>query len=133
MIWHTQGSGKSLTMVFLAQVIRRNEELKKYKLLYITDRTQLDSQLTSTFQNTQDETVLQADSVQDLRELISKDSSDLITSTIQKFHIGKGSIAVPGNIAGLIKIHNDQAMPKSPPIPEELKKCMKYLVLSLKI
>ena len=57
MIWHTQGSGKSLTMVFLAQVIRRNEELKKYKLLYITDRTQLDSQLTSTFQNTQDETV----------------------------------------------------------------------------
>src|SRR5210317_649447 len=72
-------------MVFLAQVFRRNEELKKYKLLYITDRTQLDSQLTSTFQNTQDETVLQADSVKDLRELISKDSSDLITSTIQKF------------------------------------------------
>ena len=84
-IWHTQGSGKSLTMVFLAQVIRRNEELKKYKLLYITDRTQLDTQLTTTFQNTQDETVLQADSVKDLRELISKDSSDLITSTIQKF------------------------------------------------
>ncbi len=89
-IWHTQGSGKSLTMVFLAQVIRRNEELKKYKLLYITDRTQLDSQLTNTFQNTQDETVLQAESVQDLRELISKDSSDLITSTIQKFQEIKG-------------------------------------------
>ncbi len=89
-IWHTQGSGKSLTMVFLAQVIRRNEELKKYKLLYITDRTQLDSQLTTTFQNTQDETVLQADSVKDLRDLISKDSSDLITSTIQKFQEIRG-------------------------------------------
>ncbi len=89
-IWHTQGSGKSLTMVFLAQVIRRNEEFKKYKLLYITDRTQLDSQLTNTFQNTQDETVFQAESVQDLRELISKDSSDLITSTIQKFQEIKG-------------------------------------------
>jgi len=89
-IWHTQGSGKSLTMVFLAQVIRRNRELKKYKLLYITDRTQLDSQLTSTFQNTQDETVLQADSVNDLRELISNDSSDLITSTIQKFQEIRG-------------------------------------------
>ena len=89
-IWHTQGSGKSLTMVFLAQVIRRDEELKKYKLLYITDRTQLDTQLTTTFQNTQDETVLQADSVKDLRELISKDSSDLITSTIQKFQEIRG-------------------------------------------
>ena len=89
-IWHTQGSGKSLTMVFLAQVFRRNEELKKYKLLYITDRTQLDSQLTTTFQNTQDETVLQADSAKDLRELISKDSSDLITSTIQKFQEIRG-------------------------------------------
>ncbi len=89
-IWHTQGSGKSLTMVFLAQVIRRNDELKKYKLLYITDRTQLDSQLTTTFQNTQDETVYQADSVQELRELISNDSSDLITSTIQKFQEIRG-------------------------------------------
>ena len=74
----------------MAQVFRRNEELKKYKLLYITDRTQLDSQLTTTFQNTQDETVLQADSAKDLRELISKDSSDLITSTIQKFQEIRG-------------------------------------------
>jgi type I restriction enzyme, R subunit len=60
-IWHTQGSGKSLTMVFLAQKIRRDEELKKYKLIYLTDRTQLDSQLTTTLAVAQDETVLSAD------------------------------------------------------------------------
>ena len=56
-IWHTQGSGKSLTMVFLALKMRRDDELKQYKLVFLTDRTQLDSQLTTTFQNTQGETV----------------------------------------------------------------------------
>ena len=72
-------------MVFLAQKIRRDEELKKYKLIYLTDRTQLDSQLTTTLTGAQDETVLSADSSRELKELIKKDSSDLITSTIQKF------------------------------------------------
>ena len=84
-IWHTQGSGKSLTMVFLAMQLRRHAELKKYKLIFLTDRTQLDSQLTTTFTNTQDETVINIDSVKELREVLKKDSSDLITSTIQKF------------------------------------------------
>ncbi|MEY8201257.1 MAG: type I restriction endonuclease, partial [Colwellia sp.] len=56
-IWHTQGSGKSLTMVMLAVKMRRDPELKQYKLVFITDRTQLDLQLSTTFRNTQGETV----------------------------------------------------------------------------
>ena len=83
-IWHTQGSGKSLTMVFLTQKIRRDPLLRDYKLVFLTDRTQLDEQLTKTFQGAQGETVLNAKSVSDLKELLRKDSSDLITSTIQK-------------------------------------------------
>ena len=83
-IWHTQGSGKSLTMVFLALKMRRDDELKQYKLVFLTDRTQLDSQLTTTFQNTQGETVYHAKSVADLKELLQKDASDLVTATIQK-------------------------------------------------
>ncbi|MCP4047643.1 MAG: type I restriction endonuclease subunit R, partial [Gammaproteobacteria bacterium] len=55
-IWHTQGSGKSLTMVFLAMKMRRDEDLKEYKLVFITDRTQLDQQLTATFGRAQGET-----------------------------------------------------------------------------
>ncbi len=84
-IWHTQGSGKSLTMVFLAQKLRREEALRDYKLVFLTDRTQLDQQLTMTFGNAQGEKVYRATSVRALRELLQKDSSDLVTAMIQKF------------------------------------------------
>ncbi|MBT4890122.1 MAG: HsdR family type I site-specific deoxyribonuclease, partial [Rhodospirillales bacterium] len=87
-IWHTQGSGKSLTMVFLAIKLRRDPELRDYKLVFITDRTQLDGQLTSTFRNTQSETVYNAGSVKELKALLAKDSSDLITAMVQKFQEG---------------------------------------------
>lgn len=83
-IWHTQGSGKSLTMVFLVLKIRRDSVLREYKLVFLTDRTQLDQQLTATFRRAQGETVLQAASVGHLKELLIKDASDLITATIQK-------------------------------------------------
>ena len=84
-IWHTQGSGKSLTMVFLTLKIRRDPELRDYKLVFITDRTQLDTQLTATFQNTQSETVHHAQSVRDLKDLLQNDSSDIVTAMVQKF------------------------------------------------
>lgn len=84
-IWHTQGSGKSLTMVFLSVKLRRDPELKEYKLVFLTDRTQLDQQLTATFNRTQGETVFHANSVKHLKELLAKDSSDLVTGMIQKF------------------------------------------------
>ncbi len=84
-IWHTQGSGKSLTMVFLSIKMRRDPDLQEYKLVFLTDRTQLDNQLTSTFTNTQGETVHHANSVKELKELLSKDASDIVTAMVQKF------------------------------------------------
>lgn len=84
-IWHTQGSGKSLTMVFLSIKMRRDPDLRDYKLVFLTDRTQLDNQLTSTFTNTQGETVYHANSVKELKELLSKDASDIVTAMVQKF------------------------------------------------
>ncbi|TLS78289.1 type I restriction endonuclease subunit R [Mariprofundus erugo] len=83
-VWHTQGSGKSLTMVMLAVKMRRDPELKDYKLVFMTDRTQLDTQLTATFERAQGETVYHAKSVSHLKELLQKDSSDLITAMMQK-------------------------------------------------
>ena len=83
-IWHTQGSGKSLTMVFLTQKIRRDPLLRDYKLVFLTDRTQLDQQLSKTFSKAQGETVLHASSVSHLKELLVKDASDLVIGTIQK-------------------------------------------------
>jgi len=84
-VWHTQGSGKSLTMVMLAVKMRRDPELQQYKLVFITDRTQLDEQLSSTFRDAQGETVYNANSVASLKALLKKDSSDLVTAMVQKF------------------------------------------------
>jgi type I restriction enzyme R subunit len=84
-VWHTQGSGKSLTMVMLAVKMRRDPVLQQYKLVFITDRTQLDEQLSSTFRDAQGETVYNADSVASLKALLKKDSSDLVTAMVQKF------------------------------------------------
>ena len=84
-VWHTQGSGKSLTMVMLAVKMRRDPELKQYKLVFITDRTQLDEQLSNTFRDAQGETVFNAGSVSELKTLLKKDSSDLVTAMVQKF------------------------------------------------
>lgn len=84
-IWHTQGSGKSLTMVMLAVKLRRDPELRDYKLVFITDRTQLDGQLTGQFERAQGETVHHAKSVAHLKELLARDSADLITAMVQKF------------------------------------------------
>ncbi len=84
-IWHTQGSGKSLTMVMLAMKMRRDPQLRDYKLVFITDRTQLDQQLTAQFERAQGETVYHANSVAHLKELLARDSSDLVTAMVQKF------------------------------------------------
>lgn len=84
-IWHTQGSGKSLTMVMLAVKMRRDPMLRDYKLVFVTDRTQLDGQLTGQFERAQGETVYQAKSVAHLKELLARDSADLITAMVQKF------------------------------------------------
>ena len=84
-IWHTQGSGKSLTMVFLTIKMRRDPTLRDYKLVFLTDRTQLDTQLTTTFGNAQNETIYHATSVSHLKEILQKDSSDLVTAMVQKF------------------------------------------------
>ncbi|WP_237673400.1 type I restriction endonuclease subunit R [Vreelandella profundi] len=84
-IWHTQGSGKSLTMVMLAVKMRRDPELQQYKLVFVTDRTQLDSQLSTTFRDAQHETVYNAGSVTELKDLLKKDASDIVTAMVQKF------------------------------------------------
>jgi len=94
-IWHTQGSGKSLTMVFLTLKIRRDPALRDYKLVFITDRTQLDNQLTATFQNTQNETVHHADSIRDLKDLLQKDSSDIVMAMVQKFQESAEELEFP--------------------------------------
>jgi type I restriction enzyme R subunit len=109
-IWHTQGSGKSLTMVFLAVKMRRDPDLRDYKLVFVTDRSQLDQQLTAIFERTQGETVYHADSVAHLKELLSKDSSDLVTAMTQKFQENEDDLDFPVlNVSEKIIVLADEA------------------------
>lgn len=108
-IWHTQGSGKSLTMVMLAIKLRRDPELSDYKLVFITDRTQLDQQLTAQFERAQGETVYHAKSVADLKKLLAKDSSDLITAMMQKVQDDETTESSPINASEKIIVLADEA------------------------
>jgi type I restriction enzyme R subunit len=83
-IWHTQGSGKSLTMVFLVRRLRREPALKSYKILMINDRTDLDKQLGETAALT-GETVYRITSVAAVREKLAGDSSTLNMVMVHKF------------------------------------------------
>ena len=83
-IWHTQGSGKSLTMMFMVRAMYRHPNLSQWKVIFITDRTQLEQQLAETGQNI-GFTVKPADSIAKLKELLRSDSSDLVMAMIHKF------------------------------------------------
>jgi type I restriction enzyme R subunit len=83
-IWHTQGSGKSLTMMFMVREMYRHARLSHWKVVFVTDRTQLEDQLTETSRSI-GFTVKVADSIKKLKELLRSDSSDLVMAMIHKF------------------------------------------------
>jgi len=83
-IWHTQGSGKSLTMMFMVRELYRHAQLAHWKVVFVTDRTQLEAQLTETSQAIHF-TVKVADNIKKLKELLASTSSDLVMAMIQKF------------------------------------------------
>ena len=83
-IWHTQGSGKSLTMMFMVREMYRHAALAKWKVVFVTDRTQLEAQLSETSQSIGFQ-VKRADSVKTLKELLASDASDLVMAMIHKF------------------------------------------------
>ena len=83
-IWHTQGSGKSLTMMFMVREMYQHAHLSHWKVVFVTDRTQLEGQLSKTSQSI-GYTVKVADSIKTLKELLRSDSSDLVMAMIHKF------------------------------------------------
>lgn len=87
-IWHTQGSGKSLLMAFFAGKIIRHPDMENPTLLVITDRNDLDDQLFGTFSSCRDllrQTPAQAESREHLQELLQVSSGGVVFATIQKF------------------------------------------------
>jgi type I restriction enzyme R subunit len=92
-VWHTQGSGKSFSMLFYAARIVRHPAMQNPTLVVLTDRNDLDDQLFGQFQRCADilgQTPLQAASRDHLRELLSRASGGVVFTTIQKFMPDKG-------------------------------------------
>lgn len=91
-LWHTQGSGKSLTMMFLVRQMRQITELAGWKIVFVTDRTQLEEQLGETgegigFKLKKAEFINKREDKpgQSLKELLSTNTSDLVMAMIHKF------------------------------------------------
>ncbi|MCB1636977.1 MAG: DUF559 domain-containing protein, partial [Xanthomonadales bacterium] len=87
-VWHTQGSGKSLSMLFFAARVVRHPLMRNPTLVVLTDRNDLDDQLYGQFQRCADllgQTPVQASSREHLRELLNRASGGVVFTTIHKF------------------------------------------------
>jgi len=108
-IWHTQGSGKSLTMMFMVREMYRHSQLSHWKVVFVTDRTQLEQQLSETSQHI-GFSVKVADSIAKLKELLPSDSSDLVMAMIHKFQERELQVIFPVlNTSPHILIMTDEA------------------------
>ena len=99
-IWHTQGSGKSLSMVFFSGKLIIEPRMENPTLVILTDRNDLDEQLHETFTNCQQllrQEPQKAESRQDLRKLLKVASGGIVFTTIQKFMPMQTDIVQPEN------------------------------------
>lgn len=93
-VWHTQGSGKSLTMVMLAQAIALEKRIRNPKIILVTDRIDLDDQITGTFRKC-GMFVENATTGQRLVELMESKSDSVVTTVINKFEAAVKKITKP--------------------------------------
>ena len=94
-VWHTQGSGKSLSMVFYSGQIITHPKMKNPTLVILTDRNDLDDQLFGTFGNCIGllrQTPVQAKSREHIKELLKVSGGGVIFTTIQKFNPEEGNV-----------------------------------------
>ncbi len=102
LIWHFQGSGKSLLMVFAAQKLRMHAGLKNPTVLIVVDRIDLDTQITGTFTAADIPNLEKADSREKLQQLLALDVRKIIITTIFKFGEANGALNERSNIIALV-------------------------------
>jgi type I restriction enzyme R subunit len=96
-VWHSQGSGKSYSMVFYVSKLRRDPRFETPTVVAVTDRLDLDQQLWEQFAAQADlvEVVKRAESISELHELLDIPADDIIFTTIQKFQPGTDGEVMP--------------------------------------
>ena len=102
LIWHFQGSGKSLLMLFAARKLRLHPALKNPTVMVLVDRIDLDSQISSTFYAADAPNLVKAESRKDLQDLLGKDVRKIIITTIHKFGEAEGVLNDRDNIIVLV-------------------------------
>jgi type I restriction enzyme R subunit len=98
LIWHFQGSGKSLLMVFAAQKLRMHPKLKNPTVMIVVDRIDLDTQITATFNAADIPNMVGAATRQELQSLLAADIRKIIITTIHKFGEADGVLNERANI-----------------------------------
>ena len=102
LIWHFQGSGKSLLMLFAARKLRLYPTLKNPTVLIVVDRIDLDTQISGTFYAADMANLVRTDSRKELTDLLAKDSRKVIITTIHKFGEAEGVLNDRENIIVMV-------------------------------
>ncbi|MEX0663319.1 MAG: type I restriction endonuclease subunit R [Acidimicrobiia bacterium] len=102
LIWHFQGSGKSLLMVFTANKLRQHEALGNPAVLIVVDRIDLDTQISATFNAADVANMVTAESRSELHDLLSRGARKVIITTIHKFAEAGGVLNPGDNIVVLV-------------------------------
>jgi type I restriction enzyme R subunit len=102
LIWHFQGSGKSLLMVFAAQKMRLQATLRNPTVLIVVDRLDLDAQISATFHASDIPNLVKAESRQELETLLRQDTRKIIITTIFKFGETDGVLNDRENIVVMV-------------------------------
>ena len=102
LIWHFQGSGKSLLMMFAAQKLRKLQELKSPTVIVLVDRTDLDSQISGDFNAADIPNVETTENIKELQTLLERDTRKIIVSMIHKFRDAKPNMNTRENIIVLV-------------------------------
>ncbi len=102
LIWHFQGSGKSLLMVFAAQKLRMHRKLGNPTVMIVVDRIDLDTQITATFNAADIPNMIGAATRQELQRLLATDTRKIIITTIHKFGEADGRLNERSNIIVMV-------------------------------
>jgi type I restriction enzyme R subunit len=102
LIWHFQGSGKSFLMVFAAQKLRREPDLKSPTVIILVDRTDLDTQISGTFNAADIDNVETTDNIKELQGMLERGTRKIIVSMIHKFRDAKPNMNTRDNIIVLV-------------------------------
>ena len=102
LIWHFQGSGKSLLMVFAAQKLRKDANLKSPTVIVLVDRTDLDTQISGIFNAADIANVETTDSIAGLQTMLARDTRKIIISMIHKFRDAPPNMNMRDNIIVLV-------------------------------